>query len=394
MGAHPSRALTAAGARSTYSPPRTAERLARACRLRSAGRSARFRADPRPSHRRWRFRGLEPARAISPRRPLSHVTVDPHSTLRFLPGCFYAPMLPPRSDAHADSQAADHPDHRRGGAVLEESQHHRHRQTPVLRAGMLPEPPARVAPARLLDLGQGRADRGVERTSSRGPVSLECEALQYGRVGSCAQRRAALRRDGWRCTCCDAANSPLQVHHLRPVRSGGAELGPANLARVCLRCHGAVHHELDRLSVDDRQSPVAARYGPCERWGYPPGSAVHGAWPRRPCMHITSCWAAASRPRRRLRGPEMVGTVYLSLDVPALSAGLFALRRSLEPQKLPVHQTGSTSISLRSSGFRTSQCGRLAVPPEIDTVLPWNSVHCASSGTRATHRGRSCNLPL
>ena len=211
MGAHPSRALTAAGARSTYSPPRTAERLARACRLRSAGRSARFRADPRPSHRRWRFRGLEPARAISPRRPLSHVTVDPHSTLRFLPGCFYAPMLPPRSDAHADSQAADHPDHRRGGAVLEESQHHRHRQTPVLRAGMLPEPPARVAPARLLDLGQGRADRGVERTSSRGPVSLECEALQYGRVGSCAQRRAALR--------CDATGGAVPAATLRTAHS-------------------------------------------------------------------------------------------------------------------------------------------------------------------------------
>ncbi len=38
----------------------------------------------------------------------------------------------------------------------------------------------------------------------------------------------------------------------------------------------------------------------------------------------------------------MVGTAYHSLDVPALSAGLFALRRSHEPQKLPVHQTGST----------------------------------------------------
>ena len=76
--------------------------------------------------------------------------------------------------------------------------------------------------------------------------------------------------------------------------------------------------------------------------GTPAGSALHGAWPRRPCLHIAGRWAAASRPRRRLHGPEMVGTAYHSLDVPALSAGLFALRRSHEPQKLPVHQTGST----------------------------------------------------
>ena len=64
---------------------------------------------------------------------------------------------------------------------------------------------------------------------------------------------------------------------------------------------------------------------------------------------ITSRWAAASRPRRRLRGPEMVGTVYHSLDVLALSARLFALRRSHEPQKLPVHQTGTTPIVVSAS---------------------------------------------
>ena len=44
----------------------------------------------------------------------------------------------------------------------------------------------------------------------------------------------------------------------------------------------------------------------------------------------------------------MVGTAYHSLDVPALSAGLFALRRSHEPQKLPVHQTGSTPNNLEN----------------------------------------------
>ena len=44
----------------------------------------------------------------------------------------------------------------------------------------------------------------------------------------------------------------------------------------------------------------------------------------------------------------MVGTAYHSLDVPALSAGLFALRRSHEPQKLPVHQTGSTPIRVET----------------------------------------------
>ena len=70
---------------------------------------------------------------------------------------------------------------------------------------------------------------------------------------------------------------------------------------------------------------------------------------------ITSRWAAASRPHRRLRGREMVGTVYHSLDVLALSAGLFALRRSHEPQKLPVHQTGSTPRLQERGGADESQ---------------------------------------
>ena len=90
----------------------------------------------------------------------------------------------------------------------------------------------------------------------------------------------------------------------------------------------------------------------------PAGSALHGAWPRRPCLHIASRWAAASRPRRRLHGPEMVGTAYHSLDVLALSARLFARRRSHEPQKLPVHQTGSTPEPL--AGRVVLQMGQAA----------------------------------
>ena len=110
------------------------------------------------------------------------------------------------------------------------------------------------------------------------------------------------------------------------------------------RRHSASMRDLraDRHPNEPHSGPLRPLRAVGGTLGTPAGSALHGAWPRRPCLHIAGRWAAASRPRRRLDGPEMVGTAYHSLDVPALSAGLFALRRSHEPQKLPVRQTGST----------------------------------------------------
>ena len=87
------------------------------------------------------------------------------------------------------------------------------------------------------------------------------------------------------------------------------------------------------------------------------------------------------RPRRRLHGPEMVGTAYHSLDVPVLSAGLFALRRSHEPQKLPVHQTGSTPRAGTTPGRAAVSC------PAGDSA--WAAgAGCGRPAAAAPERGR------
>ena len=66
--------------------------------------------------------------------------------------------------------------------------------------------------------------------------------------------RAARRRDGRRCTCCDVAGHRLDVHHVQPIHSGGEAFSLDNLTSVCRPCHRAVHRELYSLSADDRQS--------------------------------------------------------------------------------------------------------------------------------------------
>ena len=88
-------------------------------------------------------------------------------------------------------------------------------------------------------------------------VNHRCMTSLYRTEAWGRARRAALRPDGWLCTCCEAANSPLEVHHLRPVRAGGAGFAPSNLKSVCCGCHGAVYHEMDHLSADEQQSQRA-----------------------------------------------------------------------------------------------------------------------------------------
>ena len=55
-----------------------------------------------------------------------------------------------------------------------------------------------------------------------------------------AARRAALDRDGWRCTACGRAGR-LEVHHRTPLDAGGDPYALDNLETLCRRCHLASH---------------------------------------------------------------------------------------------------------------------------------------------------------
>ena len=58
-------------------------------------------------------------------------------------------------------------------------------------------------------------------------------------------RRAALDRDGWRCTRCGSP-AELEVHHVVPLDRGGAALDLGNLRTVCRGCHLSAHMDPER----------------------------------------------------------------------------------------------------------------------------------------------------
>ena len=49
-------------------------------------------------------------------------------------------------------------------------------------------------------------------------------------------RRYVLDRDGWRCRECGKAGL-LEVHHVQPIRDGGAAWDADNLRTLCRGCH-------------------------------------------------------------------------------------------------------------------------------------------------------------
>ena len=51
-----------------------------------------------------------------------------------------------------------------------------------------------------------------------------------------AARRAAIARDGYRCTKCKRPGR-LEVHHVKTLREGGAPYDLGNLATLCRSCH-------------------------------------------------------------------------------------------------------------------------------------------------------------
>ena len=63
-------------------------------------------------------------------------------------------------------------------------------------------------------------------------------------------RLAALRRDEHRCQRCGRLSGILEVHHLKPVRNGGAPYDLANLETLCRECHLRLH---DKRPLPGRQ---------------------------------------------------------------------------------------------------------------------------------------------
>ena len=64
-------------------------------------------------------------------------------------------------------------------------------------------------------------------------------------------RREVRLRDGRHCFCC-GREAQLDVHHIRPVRSGGAPFDLNNLASVCRSCHDWIHWELKLMGPQRR----------------------------------------------------------------------------------------------------------------------------------------------
>jgi 5-methylcytosine-specific restriction endonuclease McrA len=60
--------------------------------------------------------------------------------------------------------------------------------------------------------------------------------------GAAALRERVLKRDGYRCVYCGAADDGLEVHHVVPVAEGGKN-GLSNVVVVCRACHANAHPE-------------------------------------------------------------------------------------------------------------------------------------------------------
>ena len=66
-------------------------------------------------------------------------------------------------------------------------------------------------------------------------------------------RRAAIERDGYRCSHCGKASGRFEVDHRQPINQGGAVYDLENLQTLCRPCHfdkttldrGGVPHEPD-----------------------------------------------------------------------------------------------------------------------------------------------------
>ena len=53
-------------------------------------------------------------------------------------------------------------------------------------------------------------------------------------------RQTVLTLNGWRCQHCGKAGR-LEVHHVKPLKDGGAARDQSNLIPLCVGCHVAAH---------------------------------------------------------------------------------------------------------------------------------------------------------
>ena len=60
-------------------------------------------------------------------------------------------------------------------------------------------------------------------------------------------RRDVLNAHGWRCANCGKAGR-LQVHHIKPIKNGGAAFAPENLQPLCSFCHKRTHKLTTKVS--------------------------------------------------------------------------------------------------------------------------------------------------
>ena len=78
-----------------------------------------------------------------------------------------------------------------------------------------------------------------------------------------------------------------------------------------------------------------------------------------------------------------------SLDVPPLSGGLFALRRSHEPRKLPVHQTGTRLYATRYVRVIGVQRKK-----PIEVALPLDAINRAAAREKSIRYGHPSTLQI
>ena len=68
-----------------------------------------------------------------------------------------------------------------------------------------------------------------------------------------ALRRAAFKRDGYRCRCCGKPGR-LEADHIKPLHKGGAVYDIRNVQALCRRCH------LDKTARENRKDPERQRW--------------------------------------------------------------------------------------------------------------------------------------
>ena len=110
---------------------------------------------------------------------------------------------------------------------------------------------------------------------------------------------------------------------------------------------------------------------------------------RRIASRGTLAWLWSGSERGARRPAYVRRPAQQSLDVPPLSGGLFALRRSHEPRKLPVHQTGTRLHATRYVRVIGVQRKKL-----IEVALPLDAINRAAAREKSIRYGHPSTLQI